>query len=242
MSLALKLVLSPLLAAQAISTRRRAPVLPEAAGPREGQIGHGLGTLRVLIAGDSSAAGVGVAHQNDAFSGYFTRALNRRTSRPVRWRLVARSGYTTLQVHALLRESRLPVADIAVVLTGVNDVIGLVTPRRAIEQRMALADWLIGEGRAAAVLYSPLPPINQFPLLPQPLRGFMAAEARLHNEAIAAWTATRKDVFHTPIDLQLSPRAMASDGFHPAEPVYRICGETLARFVAEKMLPQETKP
>ena len=161
MSLALKLVLSPLLAAQAISTRRRAPALPEASGPREGQIGHGPGALRVLIAGDSSAAGVGVAHQDDAFSGYFTRALNRRTARAVRWRLVARSGYTTLQVHALLRESPLPVADIAVVLTGVNDVIGLVTPRRAIEQRAALADWLIGEGRAAAVLYSPLPPINQ---------------------------------------------------------------------------------
>ena len=64
----------------------------------------------------------------------------------------------------------------------------------------------------------------------------MAAEARLHNDAIAAWAASRKNVFYTPIDLQLSPRAMASDGFHPAEPVYRICGETLARYVAEKML------
>jgi len=138
MSLALKLVLSPLLAAQAISTRRRAPVLPEAAGPREGQIGHGPGALRVLIAGDSSAAGVGVAHQDDAFSGYFTRALHRRTARPVRWRLVARTGYTTLQVHELLRESRLPVADVAVVLTGVNDVIGLVPPRREPRQGLVV--------------------------------------------------------------------------------------------------------
>ena len=34
MSLALKLALSPLLVAQALTTRRRAPVLPEAAGPR----------------------------------------------------------------------------------------------------------------------------------------------------------------------------------------------------------------
>ena len=84
MSLALKLVLSPLLAAQAISTRRRAPALPEAAGPREGQVGQGPRALRVLVAGDSSAAGVGVAHQDDAFSGYFTRALHRHTTRPMR--------------------------------------------------------------------------------------------------------------------------------------------------------------
>ena len=241
MSLALKLVLSPLLAAQAIRTWRRAPTLPEAAGPREGQLGHGPRALRVLIAGDSSAAGVGVALQDDAFSGYFTRALHRRSARPVRWWLVARSGATTLQVHELLRDARLPVADVAIVLTGVNDVIGLVAPRRAVAQRAALADWLIDEGRAAAVLFAPLPPINQFPLLPQPLRGFMAADARLHDESMAAWAATRKNVFHTPIDLQLSPRAMASDGFHPAEPVYRICGETLARFVAETILSKETK-
>jgi len=241
MSLALKLMLSPLLAAQAIRTRRLAIVLPEAAGPREGQLGYGGAAIRVLIAGDSSAAGVGVAHQDDAFSGYFTRALHRRTGRPVRWRLVARSGYTTEQVHELLRQARLPVADVAIVLTGVNDVIGLVAPKRAVQQRAALAEWLIDEGRVRSVLFGPLPPIDQFPLLPQPLRGFMAADARLHDEAMAAWAATRRNVFHTPIDLQLSPRAMASDGFHPAEPVYRACGEALARFVAGKIIPKETR-
>ena len=52
MSLALKLVLSPLLIAQAIGTRKRAPALPEATGPREGQLGSGGAALRLLIAGD----------------------------------------------------------------------------------------------------------------------------------------------------------------------------------------------
>ena len=39
MSLALKLVLAPLLVVQAVATRRRALVLPEAEGPREGRLG-----------------------------------------------------------------------------------------------------------------------------------------------------------------------------------------------------------
>ncbi len=68
MSLALKLVLSPVLIAQAMGMRRRVPALPEATGPREGQLGSGAGALRVLIAGDSSAAGVGVATQDHAFA------------------------------------------------------------------------------------------------------------------------------------------------------------------------------
>ena len=86
MSLALKLALAPLLVAQALATRRRAPVLPEAEGPREGRVGRGAGALRLLIAGDSSAAGVGVAHQRDALAGHLTRALHQVSARPVRSR------------------------------------------------------------------------------------------------------------------------------------------------------------
>lgn len=240
MSLALKLVLSPVLIAQAMRTRRRAPVLPEAAGPREGQLGSSAGALRVLIAGDSSAAGVGVLNQDHAFAGHFTRTLHRRSGRAVRWRLRAKSGLTTQQVHALLLADPPPVADVAIVLTGVNDVIDLIPPRRAVAHRAALADWLLGEGRARYVLFAPLPPMNQFPLLPQPLRGVLGADARRHDQAMARWAAAKPNVFHTPIRLQLAPGAMSRDGFHPAEPVYRACGEALARFVIDKILPMET--
>ncbi|MEP7295029.1 MAG: SGNH/GDSL hydrolase family protein [Burkholderiales bacterium] len=241
MSLALKLMLSPLLIAQAVGTRRRAPALPEAAGPREGQLGAGGSALRLLIAGDSSAAGVGVAHQDEAFAGHFTRALHKRSGRPLRWRLRAKSGLTTQQVHELLRYDFLPAADIAVVLSGVNDVIELVPPRRAIEHRTALADWLLSDNRARHVVFAALPPINQFPLLPQPLRGVMGDDARRHNDAIASWAATRRDVHHVPISLQLSPAAMSRDGFHPGEPIYRACGEAIARFIAERIIPMETR-
>ena len=236
MSLALKLVLSPLLIAQAMGTRKRAPVLPEAQGPREGQLGSGGAALRLLIAGDSSAAGVGVAHQDEAFAGHFTRALHKRSGRPLRWRLRAKSGLTTRQVLELLRDSPPPAADIAVVLTGVNDVIDLVPPRRAVEHRAALAEWLLDGGRARDVVFAALPPINQFPLLPQPLRRVMGDDARRHNDAMAQWAAKRTDVHHVPIVLQLSPAAMSRDGFHPGEPIYRACGDAIARFVAEQII------
>jgi lysophospholipase L1-like esterase len=240
MSLALKLMLSPVLFAQAMSTRRRAVALPEAAGPREGQVGSGPRAIRVLIAGDSSAAGVGVANQDHAFAGHFTRTLHRRSGRAVRWRLRAKSGLTTKEVHELLMADPPPVADIAIVLTGVNDVIDLIAPQKALQHRAALAEWLISTGRVRYVIFSPLPPINQFPLLPQPLRHVMADDARRHDKAIAEWANGRHNVFHAPLSLQLAPGAMARDGFHPGEPVYRTCGEALARFVNEKILPLET--
>jgi len=119
MSLALKLALAPLLVAQALATRRRAPVLPEPNGARQGQVGAGR-VLRLLIVGDSSAAGVGVRTQDRALSGHLTRTLARSSSRRVSWQLVARSGITTAQTFELLQRSSLAPADIALAVLGVN--------------------------------------------------------------------------------------------------------------------------
>ncbi len=241
MSLALKLALAPLLAAQALATRRRAPVLPEAAGPREGSVGaaddepHGE-ALSLLIVGDSSAAGVGVATQDEALVGHLTRTLAREANRRVRWQLVARSGITTAQALALARETRPAPARIAVAVLGVNDIIDLVPVQRALRQRAELADWLRGSAGAEHVVFAPLPPVHRFPLLPQPLRHVMGGDARAHDAAMARWAATRSDVSHVPIAFDLGRESMAADGFHPGEPVYRACGEALARHIARRLI------
>lgn len=233
MSLALKLALGPLLLVQALATRRRAPVLPEADGAREGRIGGAGSELRVLIAGDSSAAGVGVARQEQALSGHLSRCLHRATQRAVWWQLHARSGLTTAQVHQLLREQQLPAFDVAVVVTGVNDVIDQVPVARALGHRIELADWLLRERGLRHVVFAPLPPVHRFPLLPQPLRAVMGRDARAHDRALARWAATRDGVSHARIDFEPGPDAMASDGFHPGEPVYRVCGEALAQHITQ---------
>ncbi|HSI49919.1 MAG TPA: SGNH/GDSL hydrolase family protein [Ideonella sp.] len=278
MSLFLKLALSPLLVAQALATRRRALVMPEAEGPREGRLvadaseasgqapervwrhaadgepsdWGGLEPevgLRLLIVGDSSAAGVGVARQQQALSGHLTRSLRRLTGIDIDWALVARSGLTTHGLLLMLQEQPLLTAregDVAVVVTGVNDVITQVPSQRAAEQREALADWLLATRRARHVVFAPLPPIHQFPLLPQPLRQVMGTDARRHNAALAAWAQARfherGDVSWVPIEAALSAETMAPDGFHPGEPVYRQCGEALAEHIAAHVWPRLQTP
>jgi lysophospholipase L1-like esterase len=239
MTLALKLALAPLLVVQAVTTRRRAPVLPEAHGPRDGRLGLGdARPVRLLIAGDSSAAGVGVAHQDQALAGHLTRSLHAATARPVHWRLRARSGLTTRQLHAHLRAQAPDAADVAVVVTGVNDVIAMLSARRALEHRAALADWLLAAGHAH-VAFAALPPLHQFPLLPEPLRRVLGADARAHDDALARWAATRRDVSHVPLPIALDAAMMASDGFHPGEPVYRYCGEAIAAHIAQRLGTEE---
>ena len=237
-ALALKIALAPLLVAQALATRRRAPVLPEADGEREGSVGGaGAPTLRLLVAGDSSAAGVGVARQEQGVVGHLVRTLHRATGRRIEWALRARTGLTTRGVHDLLVGGAPFSADVAVVITGVNDVIDQLTTRRAVRDRAALADWLLDAAGVRHVVFAPLPPMHRFPLLPEPLRRVMGGDACRHDAALARWAATRSDVSHAAFALDLDAAGMASDGFHPGEPVYRACGEALAAHVARLPLP-----
>ena len=237
MSLTAKLVLTPILLAQALRTRRRLPKLPEPPGARRGTTGTGPG-LRLLITGDSSAAGVGAATQRQALAGQLARLVAQQCAARVTWRLLARSGLTTAQTLHLLQREALPHFDIAVVVTGVNDVIDQVASHRAVAAREALANWLRNALGVAHVVFAPLPPVHQFPGLPQPLRWVSGADARRHDRALAQWAATRGDVSRVDIALQLNPGVMADDGFHPGEPVYRQCASAIAQHISTGVWPR----
>jgi lysophospholipase L1-like esterase len=243
MSLALKLALSPLLVAQALHTRARVPRLPEAAGAREGVAGRGATSLRLLIAGDSSAAGVGVATQDHALAGQLVPLISARRDARIHWALLARAGLTTAQTFEWLRDAALPPADLAVVVTGVNDVVDQVASPRAVRERERIANLLRNRGGVQHVVFCPLPPVHEFPSLPQPLRWMAGADARRHNRALREWVAQRHatagDVSTLRFDeVHLTAHNMASDGFHPGEPVYRAVAQALAAHIADTVWPR----
>jgi len=239
MSLTLKLALSPLLVAQALLTRSRLPRLPEAAGARAGQAGApDAPVLRLLVAGDSSAAGVGVPNQRQALAPQLANRLVQACPVRVDWRLLARSGLNTGQTLALLQQEAGLAADLAVILTGVNDVVDQVPSRRALAARETLANWLRNAIGVQHVVFAPLPPIQHFPALPQPLRWVAGSDALRHNRALTDWAAGRSDVSCVPMEVPLNRGVMASDGFHPGEPVYRYCAGAISEHIARSVWPQ----
>ena len=239
MSLTVKLALSPLLVAQAVMTRRRLPRLAEPEGERHGQTGAAAATpLRLLIAGDSSAAGVGVVTQREALAAQLAERLAEACALHVHWRLVAKSGLNTAQtLHVLQREAAPPQADLAVVVTGVNDVVDQVPSHHAVSSRETLANWLRNAHGVQHVVFAPLPPIHHFPGLPQPLRWVAGSDARRHNLALQRWVRTRGDVSCVDMEMPLNRGVMAPDGFHPGVPVYRYCAAAIAQHVAAHVWP-----
>ena len=231
-----ELALAPLLMLQGRRVRRITPLLPEAAGPREGVAGRGGPALRVLIAGDSSAAGVGVRCLQDAMAGLFPALLAARLNRAVSWRLVARTGLTASGLLATLRaewSADAPAFDVAVIVVGVNDV----TARRSVggwlSDLQALRGLLAGAAPAARIVWSGLPPMHRFPVLPDPLRTYLGARARRLDTALARWVAADPAMCHLPIPDLEGEGLMASDGFHPGPQGHRLWGGLLAQAVAQ---------
>jgi len=237
MSLAVKLMLIPVLVAQAAVTRRRMPRLPEATGQRHGEVGQGP-RLRLLITGDSSAAGVGVVTQREALAGQLTQRLAQACGARVAWRLLARTGLNTAQTLELLRREATGPYDVAVVTTGVNDVVDQVPSHHAVSAREAIANHLRNAHGVFHVVFAPLPPIHHLPGLPQPLRWVSGADARRHNKALSQWASTRNDVSSVDMQMTLNRGVLAADGFHPGEPVYRYCAAVLAEHIAAHVWPQ----
>lgn len=226
---AAKIALAPVLVVQGIHVRRKALILPEPPGPRHGQTGKGP-PLRLLILGDSSAAGVGAGHQSTALSGQLAERLSQTHS--LHWQLEAETGATS--ASALQHLATLPAApfDIALVVLGVNDITGSVPLSRWLSRRRTLHSKLRNRFEIKHIIASGLPPMGHFPLLPQPLRWTLGRSAARFDAALGALCKTEPDTTHLPLHLPYEPRYVAADGFHPSEAAYSQWAAMLAQLIA----------
>jgi lysophospholipase L1-like esterase len=247
-SRATKVTLAPLLMWQSRQVRRRSLGLPEAEGPREGVAGTGKVKLRLLIVGDSSAAGVGAPTQAQALAGRLSEALSQRLDGSVVWQLVARSGDTTLDSLNALRTLSLHPADVMVTALGINDVVARVPPLDWLRRLDALGRLVASRCGVQHVVHSGVPPLQAFPMLPSPLRGVLGREARQYNLALAAWVRDRKRRWWMPLPYEheyfTDSILMAEDGFHPGPAVYALWAEQLAGMISTEIAPllSETAP
>ncbi|MEM6588918.1 MAG: hypothetical protein AAF641_10760 [Pseudomonadota bacterium] len=94
-------LLAPVLVVQAAWVMARASRLPEAAGARSGIIGYGP-ARRLLVIGDSSAAGVGVGDQSQALGCRLAQALSHQHA--VSWKVLAKCGATVPSTLKMLED------------------------------------------------------------------------------------------------------------------------------------------
>lgn len=239
----IKPVLAPVLIAQAKRLRKVALAMPEPTGQRHGvaacgSANSGSRPLSLLIAGDSSAAGVGAETQEGALASQLAFALAQRIQRDVHWHLIAQTGLTSIGLLDLLNSQTLPAVDVAVVIVGVNDITNNVAAGHALRARSRIVRMLRASTGVQHILFPGLPAVERFPLLPQPLAWYGGAEARRNNDLQARWAAhVRRAAFvsHVPMDGFTHPQLMAEDGFHPSPILYSMVATHFAEHLALKV-------
>ena len=226
-----KAVYAPIIIAQGRYVKKVTPKLPEAAGERSGKTGEGQ-KIRLLIVGDSAAAGVGVDNQAQALTGNLVSAL--ADSYQVEWQLLAKSGHTTLDSLQMISEQPKQTFDIIVTSLGVNDVTGTLPAATWLTQQQNLITLLRKQFSSQQILITQVPPMGQFSALPQPLRRYLGARAAQFNRKLATLIESQSDCHLINFNTELNAKDMAKDGFHPGPIIYQHWAE----IVAEKIKSQ----
>ena len=213
--------LAPALLVQATRLRRDTPRLPDAATPWVG-VHPGPDPLRLLVLGDSTAAGVGADTQLEALPGNLARELAGRTGRGVEWRAVGENGATTRD----LLERFLPAAtdqayDIVFLSIGANDALGLRSRGAFRRDVRRLIDAVRAGSPGGIILMSALPAFGRFELLPNPLRSTLYLHSRNLEDAARAVVAAQEGAHMSPPPPPYTPGFFASDLFHPSASGYR---------------------
>ena len=228
--------LAPVIVPQGIWTNLRVPTLPEPPGAREGSAGDGP-LLRLLIVGDSAAAGVGVSHQDEALLGQLVSRLAGRYR--VEFALHAKTGFTTADILRWLDETAPRNFDVALTSLGVNDVLSLTGRGTWLAQQEKLRRVLREKFGVQLLVLSGLPPVHIFPALPQPLRWHLGSRATEFNELLGATVRAESTVGVVDLRFRADASMMASDGFHPGAPIYSEWAERAARIILSRATKME---
>jgi lysophospholipase L1-like esterase len=195
----------------------------------------GAPPLRLLMIGESTAAGVGAESHADGLPGLTARAVAGHTGRSVAWRVLGRNGATA---RAALTDLLAPAedvrADVAVIVLGVNDTLRFHSPARWRRDLAALVAAVRERCGPIPVVLAGVPPVGRFPALPQPLRGVLGLRAALLDHTARRLAAELPAARHvgTPV-LDASVDAyFCADRFHPSPRGYATWAAALGESAA----------
>ncbi|WP_310388498.1 SGNH/GDSL hydrolase family protein [Roseateles sp.] len=221
-------LLGPLLWLQARHVRRITPRLPEPPGQRAGSAGQGS-LIRLLVAGDSGAAGVGAPSQEQALCGQLVQRLSQHHR--VEWCVLAVNGLDSPGLHQLLQDTPHAAFDVVVLSMGANDATALCAPLQWARWQSRLAELIALRFGPALLMHSAVPPMHACLALPQPLRWFMGRWAQQMNQSLAALLIEEegRSMHWHPSTTTMA--GMAADGIHLSPEGYAAWAEGLSQHI-----------
>ncbi|GAA2901802.1 SGNH/GDSL hydrolase family protein [Microbacterium esteraromaticum] len=188
--------------------------------------------VRLLMVGDSLAAGLGATKPKETLGGRLARALAKQIGAPVVLRSVAvvgsESSDLAAQLETLTHEDEV---DVAVIVVGGNDVTHRIS---AVDSARHLTEAIIRlHERGARVVVGTCPDLGALRPVPQPLRGLASRLSRRLAD-VQAEAAERSGAAHVSLRRTVGPlffdepeQMFSLDRFHPSALGYRRTADAL---------------
>jgi lysophospholipase L1-like esterase len=236
-------MLLPVAVYYGLGVRRIAPRMPPPAGSPRGQIGQGAPGLRLLIIGDSSAAGVGADRIEHTLGPQLSSVLHKATGKTVAWRNAGANSAVSAQVrdHVVPHIEQRDFTHVVVAI-GTNDAKNFNSRMRFKKGFGGLLYAVHARWPEARVYWSPVIDLNDVPALPHALGFILGLRAQIINDMGFQLCRERYATALEPLPVE-GPEGFAPDGFHANHLGYRHWAEHIARVIlAETPAPSSPQP
>lgn len=225
---------APFLYLQGRYVRRKIGVLPDAQGEKRGRFGSGEKTVKMLVLGESTVAGLGARTHETGLAGQFARFLGEKIGKAVEWHVIGKNGVTARRALEEL-VPQIPDEKFDYILLGVggNDVLKLSSPRKWRRDATKLLRFMREKYPEAVIFITNAPAVHLSPVLPQPIKFILGNLSALHDKNSQEFMAAMENVryFHRPDEIT---EGFFADGIHPSEKGYTDWSQRMIEFFTEK--------
>jgi lysophospholipase L1-like esterase len=225
---------APFLYLQGQYVRRKIGLLPDAQGNKRGKSGSYEQTVKLLVIGESTVAGLGARTHETALAGQFAKCLSQKIGKSVEWYVIGKNGVTAKRTIEEL-VPQIPDEKFDYILAGVggNDVLKLSSPFKWRRDMTKLLEILFEKSPDATIFMTNAPAVHLSPVLPQPIKFILGELSRLHDKNSQEFTSKMERVhyFHRPNEITVG---FFADGIHPSEQGYTDWSQRMIEFFSQK--------
>lgn len=226
---------APFLYLQGRYIRRKIGVLPDAQGERTGKTGNFKDSVKMLVIGESTVAGLGARTHETALAGQFAKVLSEKIGKSIEWHVIGKNGVTAKRTIALLVPQIPENEKFDYIMLGVggNDVLKLSSPRKWRRDATRLISIMREKYPESVIFMTNAPAVHLSPVLPQPIKFILGNLSALHDKNSREFLPKMKNVFyfHRPDDIT---EGFFADGIHPSEKGYTDWSKRMIEFFEQK--------
>ena len=189
--------------------------------------------VRILVVGDSSAAGVGVSTIDESLAGHLAPALVKLLNRDIHIRIAGMNSATSADIRDhVVRHIERDAFDFIALNLGTNDAKNFHSGRRFCREFGTLLYALKARFPSATIVWAGVINLAEVPALPKPLNKILGIRSRIINRNGKILCEERGAL--APMSTWRTVREnFAEDGFHASSQGYREWAEDLAHFLAQ---------